>query len=73
MPEVTDPDGNSVAGGTDTPIPTPAPTYTLLTAQPDDWAENYTNYYTKSGNEYIAVTGNSAPEFATDTYYSKSE
>lgn len=73
MPEVTDPDGNSVAGGTDTPAPTPAPTYTLLTAQPDDWAENYTNYYTKSGNEYVAVTGNSAPEFATDTYYSKSE
>lgn len=73
MPEVTDPDGNSVAGGTDTPTPTPAPTYTLLTAQPDDWAENYTNYYTKSGNEYVAVTGNSAPEFATDTYYSKSE
>ena len=26
MPEVTDPDGNSVAGGTDTPTPTPTPT-----------------------------------------------
>ena len=81
MPEVTDPDGNSVSGGTDTTTPdtpdtpdTPAtPTYTLLTEAPADWAENYTNYYTKSGDEYVAVTGESAPEFATDTYYSKSE
>lgn len=75
MPEITDPDGNSVSGGTDTTTPdTPAtPTYTLLETEPDDWAQNYTNYYTKSGDEYTAVTGETAPTFKENTYYSKSE
>ena len=74
MPEITDPDGNSVSGGTDesTPTPTATPTYTLLETEPDDWAQNYTNYYTKSGDEYTAVTGETAPTFAENTYYSKS-
>lgn len=37
--------------------------YVLLTAQPADWATNYTSYYTKS------VV---APTWETDKYYSKS-
>ena len=29
--------------------------YVVLSAQPDDWATNYTNYFTKSGSDYIPV------------------
>lgn len=45
--------------------------YELLTAEPSDWATNYTDYYTKSGNIYVPVTGAEAPTFATNTYYKK--
>lgn len=44
--------------------------YTLLTAQPDDWATNFDDYYTKSDGVYTKVTGSSAPSFASNTYYS---
>ena len=54
--------------------------YNELTSEPADWATNYANYYTKSGDEYnavqgvvvdkyVSVTGESAPTFAVDTYY----
>jgi hypothetical protein len=45
--------------------------YTLLTEQPEDWTTNYTNYFTydSATDQYSAVTGGSAPTFATDTYY----
>lgn len=43
--------------------------YTLLTAQPADWATNYTSYFTKSGDAYVPVTGGSAPTFGEGTYY----
>lgn len=46
--------------------------YTLQTAQPADWTTNYASYYTKSGNTYEAVTGDSAPSWAANTYYTKS-
>lgn len=46
--------------------------YELTTAEPSDWATAYTSYYTKSGNTYTAVTGESAPTWAADTYYQKS-
>lgn len=41
-------------------------TYTVTAAQPDDWAQKYTNYYTRSGEEgnyvYTRVpSGESAP------------
>lgn len=45
--------------------------YWLTTAQPSDWSTNYTSYFTKSGNTYIAVTGDTAPTWAANTYYSK--
>lgn len=45
--------------------------YNLLTTEPADWATNYTDYYTKSGSDYIPVTGETAPTFATDTYYER--
>lgn len=52
------------------------PTYSdALSAEPDDWATNYTSYYTRSGSAgsyvYTPVTGAEAPTFATGTYYSK--
>lgn len=50
---------------------TQADIYTLTTTQPGDWSDNYTDYYTVSGDTYTAVTGASAPTWASDTYYSK--
>ena len=44
-------------------------TYTLLTEQPDDWATNFDDYYTKTDGVYNKVTGSTAPTFATNTYY----
>ncbi len=50
-------------------------TYTLLESEPEDWATNYTSYYTKDATTgaYSPVTGETAPTFAADTYYSKTE
>lgn len=47
--------------------------YTALSEQPADWSTNYKKYYTKSGNDYVAVTGESAPSWSADTYYSTDE
>lgn len=47
--------------------------YMLLAIEPSDWENNYTHYYKKEGNNYVAVTGQSAPAWQTDTYYSKIE
>lgn len=45
--------------------------YTLLTAEPDDWATNYTDYYTKKDGVYSKIpSATSAPTFETNTYYS---
>lgn len=45
--------------------------YTELTVQPADWATNYTAYYTYSDGTYTAVTGETAPQFASGVYYKK--
>ena len=47
--------------------------YTVTTAEPADWASNYTRYYTKSGDVYSAVTGATAPTWAANTYYAKGD
>lgn len=44
--------------------------YTLTTAEPANWSTKYDEYYTKSGSNYIPVTGSSAPTWAANTYYS---
>lgn len=49
----------------------PQDSYELLASAPEDWATNWTDYYTESEGIYSPVTGDSAPEFATDTYYRK--
>ena len=51
-------------------------TYTLTAAQPDDWAQKYTNYYTRSGEEgnyvYTRVpSGEAAPVWQANTYYGR--
>lgn len=59
---------------------TEAASYALLSSQPDDWATNYANYFTKDGNTYTAVQGveqntyahvegAEAPTFEANTYY----
>ena len=47
--------------------------YTLTEAEPADWSAKYKSYYTKSGETYSAVTGASAPTWAADTYYRKTD
>lgn len=49
----------------------PTDMYTLTASEPSDWSTKYTGYYTKSGDEYTPVAGDSAPEWAADTYYIK--
>ena len=48
-------------------------TYTKLATEPADWETNYTDYYTKNSStgEYEAVTGETAPTFEANKYYSK--
>lgn len=46
--------------------------YDVTTQEPSDWSTNYTSYYTKSGSEYTAVTGESAPTWTSSTYYKRS-
>jgi hypothetical protein len=47
--------------------------FVLLTEEPSDWATKYTEYFTKDENDDFAfVTGESAPAFAADTYYTNS-
>ena len=46
--------------------------YDVTTQEPSDWSTNYTSYYTKSGSEYTAVTGESAPTWTASTYYKRS-
>ena len=47
--------------------------YILQTSQPADWDTEYDTYYTKSGSDYEAVTGATAPTWATNTYYTRVE
>lgn len=44
--------------------------YTVLATQPEDWTTNYKNYYEKSGDNYVAVTSDSAPAWSANKYYS---
>lgn len=54
------------------PYPPDAPEYTLLKAEPADWAEHYTDYYTYDDQteEYTPVPeGAGAPTWVAETYY----
>lgn len=47
--------------------------FVLLTEEPSDWATKYTEYFTKDENDdFVFVTGETAPVFAADTYYTNS-
>jgi len=45
--------------------------YTLTTTQPGDWETNYTDYFTRTGEDpdYVYVAVPAAPVFASNTYY----
>lgn len=45
--------------------------YEVTAAEPADWSTNYTSYYTKSGDTYTPVTGDTAPTWAANTYYER--
>lgn len=45
--------------------------YVVQTVKPGDWDENFTDYYTKSGDDYTKNTGTTAPEWAAATYYTR--
>lgn len=52
--------------------PNPNYIYTLTTAVPQDWNSTYTQYYTKSGNNYNPVPAASTPpSWTTSTYYER--
>ena len=44
-------------------------TFDLTTSQPADWTTKWTEYYTKSGDVYVPVTGDTAPTWEDNTYY----
>lgn len=48
---------------------TEASKFTRLSSKPDDWTTNYKDYYLVSSGKYVHVTGNSAPNFTSNTYY----
>lgn len=50
------------------------PAYTLQTSQPSDWSTKYNTYYTYNQgiDEYVLVSGSSAPTWAANTYYTNS-
>jgi hypothetical protein len=46
--------------------------YVMLNEEPAGWSQTYTAYYIKSGNGYVHVTGETAPQFVQSRYYYKS-
>lgn len=47
--------------------------FILLENQPDDWNSNYKEYYILDGNNYVHVTGDTAPTWQPNTYYQLSK
>lgn len=45
--------------------------YVLTESKPAKWDEDYSKYYTKDGDTYTAVTGATAPTWASSTYYKR--
>ena len=43
--------------------------FTLTTSRPTNWNTNYEDYYIINNGKYIHVTGQTAPAWATNTYY----
>lgn len=41
----------------------------ITKSEPEDWSTNYKNYFTKTGAEYTAVTGDVAPSWEANKYY----
>ncbi|MDO5765116.1 MAG: hypothetical protein Q4P84_05400 [Elusimicrobiales bacterium] len=50
--------------------------YAITLAEPDDWAENFTAYFTNEGTirdpDYVALSGDAAPVWEAGKYYSYS-
>lgn len=47
--------------------------YNLLTAEPEDWENNWGNYFIKDNSDYLPIISNNAPSFENDTYYESGE
>ena len=45
--------------------------YTLLTSKPSDWDSKYASYFTENAGTYTAVSGEPAPTYEANKYYSK--
>lgn len=43
--------------------------FVLLETEPEDWETNYADYYIINNNEYIHITGDTAPTFNANAYY----
>lgn len=46
--------------------------YTAVATEPETWDSTYTNYYYMNGTTFTPVTGDTAPEFVANKFYSKS-
>ena len=50
--------------------------YAITTSEPDDWADNWTAYYTNEGTmrdpDYVALSGDAAPAWEAGKYYAYS-
>lgn len=74
--EKNDPNNfNAILISSDNLIETTTYSYTVLNTAPTDWSTNYTSYYTASTGDNTTYTlvpsGDSAPEFAENTYYER--
>lgn len=47
--------------------------YVLQTSRPSDWSTNYKKYYYRSGDDYEAVEGSTAPTWKSNYYYTAYE
>lgn len=45
--------------------------YILLSSKPDDWEINFSNYYRKIRDNYVKISGDSAPTFVENHFYEK--
>lgn len=48
-------------------------TYEILTTKPEDWNVNWSNYFSKDGDEYTPLFTDNAPTFQANTYYTVKE
>lgn len=47
--------------------------YNLLAAQPEDWDNNWGNYFAKENDDYVPILTDATPTFVSNTYYEEAD